>query len=94
MERRLERKQAGTCPAIDNAEGGYRWSSHSLRRYADSVARRHLGKLTEAGVAKPCELIDYYFGWKLREMMKDMQLHYANEDRGGRLSLARVTMMM
>ena len=50
--------------------------------------------MTEAGVAKPCELIDYYFGWKLREMMKDMQLHYANEDRGGRLSLARVTMMM
>ena len=96
----LERHRAGDVDtelernAIDNAEGGYRWSSHSLRRYADSVARRHLGKLTEAGVAKPCELIDYYFGWKLREMMKDMQLHYANEDRGGRLSLARVTMMM
>ena len=44
-------------------------------------------------MAYPKELIDYFFGWKLREMQKDMQLHYAGMDRRGRLELARVTAM-
>ena len=46
-----------------------------------------------AGVAHPKELIGYFFGWKLPEMQKDMQLHYTGMDRRGRLELARVTAM-
>jgi len=61
----------------------YHWSSHSLRRRADKVARDTQRLLVAAGVAHPKELIDYFFGWKLREMQKDMQLHYAGMDRGG-----------
>ena len=39
-------------------------------------------------------MIDSFFGWLLKEMQKDMQLHYAGLVRGGRRVLARVTMMM
>jgi hypothetical protein len=77
----------------DAISEGYHWSSHSLRRRADKVARDTQRLLVAAGVAHPKELIDYFFGWKLREMQKDMQLHYAGMDRGGRLDLARVTAM-
>ena len=39
----------------------HHWSSHSLRRRADKVARDTQRLLTAAGVAHPKELIDYFF---------------------------------
>ena len=37
-------------------------------------------------------LIDYFFGWLLKEMTKDMQMHYAGLDCLSRkLFMARVT---
>ena len=40
------------------------------------------------------QLIDYFFGWLLKERNKDMQLHYAGLDRVARRGLARVTMFL
>ena len=40
------------------------------------------------------KLINFYFGWCLLELMKDMQTHYAGLDRPARRILARVTMWM
>ena len=36
-------------------------------------------------------MVNYFFGWRLEEMSKEMQLHYAGLDRGGRLELAKCT---
>ena len=44
------------------------------------------------GVSK--ELINAYFGWCLKELAHDMQLHYAGLDRPARRTLARVTMYL
>lgn len=65
------------------------FGNHSLRRHGDRVARetKELTKVTK-------ETIDYFFGWLLVEMMKDMQLHYAGLDMPGRRELAKVTMYM
>ena len=39
--------------------------------------------------------LNYFFGWKLKEMEKEMIKHYAGMDRLSRLlNLARVTMMV
>ena len=46
----------------DAISEGYHWSSHSLRRRADKVARNTQRLLVAAGVAHPTELIDYFFG--------------------------------
>ncbi len=78
----------------DAISKSYHWSSHLLRRRAGtrSLATRNTQRmLVPAGMAHSKELIDYFFGWKLRDMQKDMQLHYSGMDRGGRLELARVT---
>ena len=40
------------------------------------------------------QLIDYFYGWMLKERHKDMQLHYAGLDRFTRRGLARVTMFL
>ena len=65
-----------------------------MRRQADEVAQRSLrqGKLGMEGVT--VKLIDAYFGWCLKEMMADMQTHYAGLDRPARRMLARVTIYL
>ena len=49
-----------------------KWSTHSLRRLADTVARRDrdVTSTTEAE-------IDVYFGWHERILLREMQIHYA-----------------
>ena len=66
-----------------------KFSNHSLRRHADRVARE---SMHVTGADK--QLVDCFFGWLLKEMLKDMQLHYAGEDRPGRRKMACVTMML
>ena len=70
------------------------WGNHSLRRLADALAQRALreGRPGMEGVTK--KLIDAFFGWCLKELMADMQMHYAGLDRPARRTLARVTMYM
>ena len=73
-----------------------KWGNHSLRRHSDKVAReslhKHDNKISKIEVNK--QLIDYFYGWMLKERHKDMQLHYAGLDRFTRRGLARVTMFM
>ena len=65
------------------------FGNHSLRRHGDRVARetKEMTKVTK-------ETIDYFFGWLLVDMMRDMQLHYAGLDMPGRRELAKVTMFL
>ena len=63
------------------------FGNHSLRRQGDKVARDSMGK---TGVTK--ETIDFQFGWLLKALMLDMQMHYAGCDRPARRGLAKVTM--
>ena len=71
-----------------------KWGNHSLRRHGDKVARESIHKHPEGSslVKVTKQLIDYFFGWLLKEMSKDMQTHYAGLDRPSRRGLARVTM--
>ena len=63
-----------------------KWSTHSLRRLADTVARRdrELTGTTEAE-------IDVYFGWHERILLKEMQIHYAALNVKERMKQARIT---
>ena len=77
-------------PALELAAGEKpKWSSHSLRRLADTTARRYrvLMNITEAE-------IDIYFGWNERVLLKAMQVHYAKMTRRERMRHARITGMM
>ena len=69
-----------------------KWGNHSLRRHADGVAQEALRLGLIPKVTK--ELIDFFFGWMLKEMARDMQIHYAGYDRPARRLLAQVTMML
>ena len=72
-----------------------KWGNHSLRRHSDKVARESLHLHEEAGVPSVNkQLVDYFYGWLLKEMNKDMQLHYAGLDQPARRLLARVSMFM
>ena len=72
-----------------------KFSNHSLRRHSDKAAREALPRHEANGVNDVNKrLIDYFFGWLLKEMTKDMQLHYAGLDRPSRRALARVTMYL
>ena len=68
------------------------WGNHSLRRQADAAAQRALreGRPMMEGVT--VNLINAFFGWCLKELMADMQTHYAGLDRPARRRLARVTL--
>ena len=65
-----------------------KWTTHSLRRMADWVARRYREQLgvTEAD-------IDLYFGWNERVLLKAMQVHYALLSMRERMKKAKVTCM-
>ena len=70
-----------------------KFSNHSLRRHADKLARDSLHRHEADGVLGVTkQLIDFFFGWLIKEMVKDMQLHYAGLDTPSRRILARVTM--
>ena len=70
-----------------------KWGNHSFRRHSDKVARESLHLHAGGGAFEMTkQVIDYFFGWMLKEMMKDMQTHYAGLDRPSRRGLARVTM--
>ena len=66
-----------------------KWSSHSLRRLADTTARRFRADMgvTEAE-------IDLYFGWHEKVLLKEMQRHYAAMIIRERMKQARITGMM
>ena len=63
-----------------------KWSTHSLRRLADTVARRYR---EETGTTEA--EIDLYFGWNERLLKKAMQAHYASLSIRERMGLARIT---
>ena len=63
-----------------------RWTTHSLRRLADTVARRD----REATGTSEDE-IDIFFGWQERILRKAMQVHYAGLNIRARLGLVRIT---
>ena len=63
-----------------------RWTTHSLRRGADTAARRHMG---ESGATEG--EIDIYFGWHEKILLKSVQLHYAAMQVRVRMLLATIT---
>ena len=63
-----------------------RWTTHSLRRLADTVARRYR---QESGATEA--QIDIYFGWQERLLLKAMQVHYASLSIRERMLLAIIT---
>ena len=71
-----------------------KFGNHSFRRHSDKVAREslHLHEARGSINVVTKQLIDYFYGWLLKEMNKDMQLHYAGLDRPSRRCLARVSM--
>ena len=73
-----------------------KWGNHSLRRHSDKVARESIDRhsTTEGEVQVTKQVIDYFFGWLLKERNKDMQMHYAGLDKFARRGLARVTMFL
>ena len=72
-----------------------KFGNHSLRRHSDKVARESLPLHADLGrVELTKRVIDYFYGWLLKEMKKDMQLHYAGLDRRARRVLAFVSMYM
>ena len=62
------------------------WTTHSLRRAANSVARRDM---EAAGVT--AEEIDIYLGWHERILLKEMQRHYEGLSVRARMQQARIT---
>ena len=62
------------------------WSTHSLRRLADTTARRHM---EDSGAT--VDQIDIYFGWHERVLLKAMQVHYSQLSIRERMLLAKIT---
>ena len=63
-----------------------KWTPHSLRRGADTTARRWMEKsgTTEAE-------IDLYFGWHEKILRKAMQVHYASLSIRERMTQSKIT---
>ena len=66
-----------------------KWGQHSFRRQSDRVAQATKEK---SKVSK--EDINFFYGWDLKKMLAEMQLHYKGLDRMARLGLAWVTAWM
>jgi hypothetical protein len=66
-----------------------KWSTHSLRRLADTVARKWM-EFTGTTEAE----IDIYFGWHERILLKSMQVHYAAMNILSRMAKAKITGML
>jgi hypothetical protein len=77
-------------PDLDVRDGRVaKWSTHALRRLADTTARRY----REVSGSSEAE-IDIFFGWNERVLLKAMQLHYASMSTRELMALAKVTGMM
>ena len=77
-------------PDLDLAPGAMpKWSTHSLRRLGDTVARRyrHVTGVT-------ADQIDIYFGWQEKILLLAMQVHYASLSIRERMNTAKITGMM
>jgi hypothetical protein len=66
-----------------------KWTTHSLRRLADTTARRYM-EITGTSEGE----IDLFFGWNERVLRKAMQTHYATMNLRELMALAKVTGMM
>ena len=66
-----------------------RLGHHSWRRYADKVARDNMN--LHPDLTK--EDLNLFAGWKLKELLKDMQIKYAGQQRSHRVKRARLTVM-
>ena len=66
-----------------------KWSTHSLRRLADTIARRFrlMMEVSE-------DEIDMYMGWHEKVLLKAMQVHYAAMNIRERIKKARITCMI
>ena len=77
-------------PDLDVAAGeSPKWTSHSLRRGADTVARRFR---MVTGVTE--DMIDIFFGWKEKILLRAMQVHYAAMSIRERMANAKITGML
>ena len=63
-----------------------KWTTHSLRRLADTVARRDMAS-TGTSEAE----IDIYFGWQEKVLLKAMQRHYEAMSVASRMTKAKIT---
>ena len=63
-----------------------KWTSHSMRRLANTIARRYRGE-TDTTEAE----IDIYLGWHERVLLKQMQRHYEAMDIRARMKQSRIT---
>ena len=80
----------GSDPELDLAPGQEpKWSTHSLRRLADTTARRYM---EVTGTSE--DQIDIYFGWHEKVLLKAMQVHYASLSIRERMRLAKITGML
>lgn len=70
-----------------------KWTSHSLRRAADTEARRSKDVTDQGRKPVTASEIDLFFGWHEEELSKDMQIHYSTLSLAERLSQARITCM-
>jgi hypothetical protein len=66
-----------------------KWTTHSLRRFADTTARRYRDA---TNTSEP--EIDIFFGWNERVLKRAMQVHYASLSTRETMLLAKVTGMM
>jgi hypothetical protein len=66
-----------------------KFSTHSLRRLANTTARRYREE-TKTGTDE----IDLYFGWNERVLLKAMQVHYAKMSIRERMTTAKITAKM
>ena len=77
-------------PDLDVEKGREpKWSTHSLRRLADTSARRN----RESTSTSEAE-IDIYFGWHEKVLLKEMQVHYEGMSIRGRMEKAKITSMI
>jgi hypothetical protein len=74
-------------PDLDTAYGREpKWTSHSLRRGADTAARQYK---EETGATEA--QIDIFFGWHEKILLKAMQVHYEGLSTRARMALAKIT---
>ena len=74
-------------PDLDTAYGrAPKWTSHSLRRGADTAARQYK---EETGATEA--QIDIFFGWHEKILLKAMQVHYEGLSTRARMALAKIT---
>ena len=63
-----------------------KWTMYSLRRAGERSARNN-----QKRHGLPRDEIDLYSGWDLSEHSRDMQLHYAGQDRQHRIKRCDIT---